>query len=329
MNGKSIGSRKFWVVIFVLAFASTSAAEYPEKPIEILMPYGLGLTAAGYSVLADIMSKQLPKPVILTPAIGAGGTVAGEKIAKRTKPDGYTLIQVNSGTNGMAFFTKKDLNYTMDDFMYLAEVNACDLALIAAPNAPFKTLEEYVAFARKNPNIIKHSSTGIGTGGHLALELLKVRAGGLKIDLVPFRTAPEVEKAVVSGNCHSAFTYGGTGGPNDSLQKSVDGGARILAVTSEKRLEAWPQIPTFREKGIDLVYSAWFGIGSPKGLSSEAVAVLKKVLYKAIQEPAVAKVFKSCGNRVEFRKHEEFTQFVKEYNELTEMIVKEAKIPKN
>ena len=155
-----------------------------------------------------------------------------------------------------------------------------------------------------------------------------MRGGGLIIDPVPFRTAAEVDKAVINGNCHSAFTYGGGGGPNDLFQRALDSGARILAVTSKKRLEAWPQIPTFTEKGIDLVYSSWFGIGGPKGMPNEVISVLKNALYKVIQDPLVVKTAKDVGHRYEFRKHEEFTEFVKEYCAVTEQIVKEAKIEK-
>jgi tripartite-type tricarboxylate transporter receptor subunit TctC len=326
-----MGFKEFWVLLFVLAFASfSSAGEFPKKQIEILMPYGIGgYTPIAYRVVADIMSKHFSRPVILLPSEGAGGTLAGEKVAKRVNPDGYTLLQCNSATNVNALHIKKGVNYTMDDFIYLAEVCACDLALIAAPDAPFKTLEEYVAFARKNPNTIKHSSTGVGTSGHLCLELLKIKAGGLKIDLVPFKTQFDVEKAVLGGHCHSAFVYGGGGGPNDTIQKTIEGGGRVLAVTTKKRLEAWPEIPTFTEKGLDVVFSAWYGVAGPKALPNEVVLSLKNALYKAIQDPQVVKVVKSVGFRHEFRKNEEFTRFVKEYNTLVEMIVTEAKIPKN
>jgi tripartite-type tricarboxylate transporter receptor subunit TctC len=330
MNAKLRGAKIFFLLGVLFGFASTSAAEFPEKPIEILMPYGaVGGTTAIQRLVADNMSKHLGKQVILTPAIGAGGTVAGEKIAHRTKPDGYTLISVSSGTNGVALFTKKDITYTEDDFTYLLQTHASNLALAAAPNAPFKTLEEFLDFARKNPNTIKHASTGVGTGGHFCYEYIKLRTGGLKIDLVPFRTAPEVTKAVVSGVTQSASIYGGSGGPNDELQRAADGGARILAVTSETRLKPWPEVPTFKEKGIDLVWGAWWGIGGPKGLPDKVLVVLKNALYKAVEDPQVRKVAESGGYKFEVRKQEEFTAFVKEYNKVGEMIVREAKIPKN
>jgi len=318
------------LLVFLLGFGNILLAEeYPVKPIEILMPYGVNdRTTIIFRVIADNMSKLLKQPVILTPAVGGGGTLAGEKIAHRTKPDGYTLLQVNSATCGVALFTKKDVTYTVNDFTYLVQTHASEVALVAASNAPFKNLEEYIAFAQKNPHSIKHASTGIGTGGHLSFEYLKLRCGALKIDLVPFRTPPEVAKAVLSGTVHSASIYGGGGGPNDDLNKIVDGGARILAVTSEKRLRAWPEVPTFKEKGIDLVWSGWWGIGGPKGLPKNVISVLNNVLYRAMEDPNVAKTAESTGLRFEFRKHEEFTEFVKEYNKLIEMIVKEAKIPR-
>lgn len=320
----------FCLMPFLLGFGNiASAAEFPVKPIEILMPYGVSdRTTVIQRVVADNVSKQLKQPVILTPAVGAGGTLAGEKIAHRTKPDGYTLIQVNSATCGVALFTKKDVNYTVDDFTFLVQTHASEVALVAAHNAPFKTLEEFLAYAKKNPNAIKHASTGIGTGGHLSFEYLKLKGGGLKIDLVPFRTPPEVAKAVLSGVTQSGSIYGGAGGPNDDLKKVVDGGARILALTSAKRLPAWPDVPTFKEKGIDLVWSGWWGIGGPKGLPKDVVEVLKSALYNAMEDPKVAKVAESTGLRFEYRKQKEFTEMAEEYSKLIEMIVREANVPK-
>ncbi len=331
MDGKLKGLEIFLAVALLFGFVTlVSAADFPEKPIEILMPYGaVGGTTAIQRNVADNMAKHLGKQVIITPAIGAGGTVAGEKIAHRTKPDGYTLISVSSGTNGAALYTKKDITYKEDDFTYLLQTHASYLALVAAPNAPFRTLEEFLDFAKKNPNTIKHASTGVGTGGHLCYEYIKLKAGGLKIDLVPFRTAPEVTKAIVSGVTLSASLFGGSGGPNDEIQKSAEGGARILAVTSPERLKPWPDVPTFKEKGIDLVWSAWWGIGGPKGLPDNVLRVLKDALYKAIEDPQIRKVAESGGYKFEVRKHEEFTAFVKEYNKIVEMVVREAKIPKN
>jgi len=316
-------------LVFVLAFANFSSAEFPERPIEIHMPYGISSPSATIvRVIADRMTKDLGKQVVLIAALGAGGTLAGEKIARRTKPDGYTLVQVNSGTNGMAFFTKKELNYTLDDFTYLALTHTAYIGLVVAPNAPFKTLEEYIAYAKKNPHGVKIASTGYGTGGHFFIEYLKIKGENLKVDLTPFKTPAEVTKAVVSGVTQAAAVYGGSGGPNDELTKAVEGGAKILAVTAKTRLKAFPDVPSLTEKGLDMVWSGWWGLGGPKGLPDNVQTVLKNAIYKAVQDPQVAKVAASGGFWFEFLKQEEFIPFVKEYYKKSEMIAKEANIEK-
>jgi len=327
--GKLMKFEFYLVIVFLLGFGNSSSAEYPERAIEILMPYGItSPSAAIVRVIADRMSTDLQKPVVIVPAVGAGGTLAGEKIAKRTKPDGHTLIQVNSATNGMAFFTKKDLNYTLDDFTYLALTHSAFVGLVAAPKAPFKSMEEFITFVKNNPHQVKIASTGVGTGGHFFLEYLKIKCGGLIFDLTPFKTPPEVTKAVVSNLTAAAVIYGGSGGTNDELTRAAEGGAKILVVTSKNRLRGFPEVPTLTEKGIDLIWSGWWGIGGPKGLPDNIQSVLKNSLYKAIQDPQVAKVAESGGFWPDFMKQEEFVPFVKEYYKKIEMIAREANIPK-
>jgi tripartite-type tricarboxylate transporter receptor subunit TctC len=319
-----------FVLAIVFAFTSlSSAAEFPRKSMQWLAPYGVAANSAiGMKIIADAVSKLFPKPVFVVPAKGAGGTLAGGRVAKRVKPDGYTLLLCNSATNGTALYTKKGLEYTNDDFVFLAQYGAFDLGLIAGPESPFKTLEEYVAYARKNPHAIKQASTGVGTSGHLCLELLKIKAGGLKVDMVPYKTAFEQRTAVLGGHCQAAFIYGGGGGPNDEFRKTINGGGRVLAVSSKQRLKSYPKVPTFKEKGIDLVYSAWYGIAGPKDMPKEVTQKLKDAIYKVMEDPQVKKNIEALGFRFEFRKTEEFTPFIKAYCLTVEMIVREAKIPK-
>jgi len=316
------------VTIIIVSFAGlSSAASFPKKSMQWLAPYGVAANSAiGLKIIADAVSKEFPKPVFVVPAKGAGGTLAGERVAKRVKPNGYTLLLANSGTNGVSLCTKK-VNYTNNDFKFIAQYGAFDLGLIASKDAPFKTLEEYITYAKANPNAIKQASTGVGTSGHLLLELLKLKAGGLKIDMVPFRSAFELRTAVLGGHTQASFIYGGGGGPNDSFRKTIDGGGRLLAVTSSKRLKAYPDVPTFVEKGYDVVYSAWYGIAGPKGMPDEVTQILEKAIYKALEDPKVIKAIKSLGFRFQFRKSEEFTRFIKQYTNLVQMVVRDAKIP--
>ena len=200
------------------------AAEFPAKSMEWLAPFGPGgPSAVSLKFIGDAASKILGKPVLVVPAPGGGGTIAGTRVAK-AKPDGYTLLGANSATNGTALLMKKDLAYTNNDFEFLAEYGAMDLGLIVKGDSPFKTLEDYVAYARKNPGLIKTGTTGVGGTDHLAGELLAMEAGGVKLDAVPFKSPFEKRVAVLGGHIHSAFIYGGGGGPGDEFQQALEGG---------------------------------------------------------------------------------------------------------
>ena len=320
--------RGILTLAIILLFSShSSAAEFPTKPMEWLAPFGPGgPSAIAMKIIGDAASKSLAKPVLNIPAPGGGGTVAGSRVAK-AKPDGYLLLGANSATNGTALYTKKDVPYKNNDFDFLAEYGALDLGLLVKADSSFKTLEEYLDYARKNPSGIKQASTGTGTSGHLCLELLKIRAGALKIDMVPYKTSFELRTAVLGGHCHAAFIYGGAGGPGDEFKQALEGGGRILAVTTMNRLKAYPQMPTFREKGLDVVFSAWYGIAGPKGLPKEVSQKLKTVIYQTLKDPQVIQGIESLGFRFEFRNAEEFTNFVREFDSLVKKIVEEAKVP--
>ena len=311
----------------LLLFISTSwAADFPTKAMEWMAPFGPGgPSAIALKVIGDATSKTMGKPVLIVPAPGGGGTIGGARVAK-AKPDGYTLLNANSATNAISLYIKKEVPYTNRDFEFLAEFGALDLGLLIKGDSPFKTIDDYIDFAKKNPSGIKQASTGSGTGGHFCLELLKLRAGGLKIDMVPFKTSAEIRTAVLGGHCHAAFIYGGAGGPGDEFKQSIEGGGRILAVASKNRLKAYPQVPTFKEKGLDVVFSAWYGIAGPKGMPKDVSDKLKEAIYRALHDPQVIQGVEGLGFRFEFRNSEEFTSFVGEFDTLVKKIVEEAKI---
>lgn len=333
-EGKKM-ERKKSLFTRILAFAImlfwgnlSLAVDFPTKPIEWLAPYGPGAPSAlSLKIVMDTASKYLGQPVLMIGAAGAGGTIASSRVA-RAKPDGYTLLQVTSGNNGSALYTKKDLAYTNDDFEFLAQYGGFDIALFVKADSEFKTLEDFIEYAKKNPNTIKVCTQGVGTGQHLTLELLKLKGGGLKIDMVVFKTTFEMRTNVLGGHVHGSFIFGGAGGSNDEFRRCLDGGGRLLAVASKKRLEAYPDLPTFSEKGLDIFYSAWYGIGGPKGMPPEVSQKLKNAIYKAIEEPEVVKAIKNMGFKYEFLKSEEFTGKAKEFGEIIKNVVEEAKIPR-
>lgn len=320
--------RGFFALAIIFLFVGfSSAAEYPTKPIELLGPFGPGGSSMiALRIIGDAASKILGQSVLAIPAPGGGGIVGGVRVA-RAKPDGYTLLGANAATNSTVLYVMKVVPYKNSDFEFLAQFGAYDLGLAVKADSPFRTLEDYVEYAKKNPFVIKSGVPGLGSGGHLCTELLKIKAGALKIDAIPFKDSYGLRTGVLGGHIHSAFIYGGTGGPSDEFRQMLDGGGRILAVPTEKRLKAFPDVPTFIERGFDVVYSSWWGIAGPKGMPKEVSQKLKDVLYKVLQEPEMIQAIEKLGYRYKFRNSEEFTSFVKEYEKLVKQISEEAKIP--
>jgi tripartite-type tricarboxylate transporter receptor subunit TctC len=305
----------------------SSAADFPTRPIEWYNPWGLGsVTGMVMKIVGDVASKDLGQNVLVLPATGGGGIVGGTKVAK-AKPDGYTLLLCNSATNANVLYMKKDVPYTNSDFEFIAEVGGLELGLVVGPNSPFKTLEDYLEYAKKNPFAIKQATIGIGTSSHLCHELLKLEAGNLKIDLVPYKTSTEVRTAVLGGHCHAAFTYGGVGGAGDEFRLIMESGGKTLAVASKSRLKPYPDLPTFSEKGLNVVISAWYGMAGPKGMPKEVSQKLKDAVYKTLKDPQVINEIEKVGFRYEFRNSEDFTSYIREYEKLVKRIVTEAKIP--
>jgi tripartite-type tricarboxylate transporter receptor subunit TctC len=326
--GKRLNCAVTFLILFGLA-GEGWAAEFPVKAMEWLAPFGPGgPSAVSLKFIGDNVSKILGKPVLIVPVPGGGGTIAGSRAAK-AKPDGYTLLGANSATNGTALLMKKDLPYRNEDFDFIAEYGAMDLGLAVKGDSPFQTLEDYIAYAQKNPSAVKTGTTGVGATDHLVGELLAMEAGRIKVDAVPFKSPAEKRTAILGGHVHSGFIYGGGGGPGDEFHQIIEGGGKILAVTTPTRLKAYPNIPTFAERGFNVVLSAWYGIASPKGIPKEIFQKLKAAIYKNLQELETIKMIESLGYRYEFRTGEDLTQFVKEREKLVTRIIREAQIPVN
>ena len=315
----------FLVLALMLGFSGfSSAAEYPTKPIECLLPWGPASTSAiSVKVVMDAASKVLGKPILLVPAGGAGGTIAGKRCAS-AKPDGYTILATNSATNGTAIYTRKDVPYKNSDFEFLALYSTQELGLIVKKDAPYKTLEEFIEYAKKN--YIKAAYQGVGTGQHICFELLKLKTGGMKIDYIPVISAFDLRTSVIGGHADASIIMGGSGGSGDEFRQAIEGGARILAVASNKRLKPYPDVPTYVEKGLDVVYRAWVGIVAPKGMPKEISEKLKNVLYQVLRDPEVIKAVIQLGYGFEFLNSEEFTKYAEEFGNLIKRVVEEAKI---
>jgi tripartite-type tricarboxylate transporter receptor subunit TctC len=276
----------------LVSFAA-SAQTYPSKPIRWILGYppGGGTEFIARNV-ANTMSAQLGQPIVIENRPGAAAIV-GAEAAARSAPDGYTLFMADNGTFVYHLGIYKKLPYDPNrDFIPVGMIVRGYMLLLTGPNGP-KTLQELVESARKEPGKLNNASNGSGTAHHLAMELLKRRAG-INIVNVPYKGTAAVMQEVMSERVASGFA------DLSAARGAIQGGkVRALAVASKKRLAALPDVPTFEEAGFpDFEVYFWQGLAVPAGTPPDIVKRLNAELVKTLNNPEVHKRFTDTGMEV-------------------------------
>ncbi|AZG16412.1 tripartite tricarboxylate transporter substrate binding protein [Cupriavidus pauculus] len=281
-----------------------AAAAYPDRPIRMIVPYsacgGADNTAR---VIAQRMSASMGQQVVIDNRPGAAGVIGEEAVAKAT-PDGYTVLYdasafaVNPSLRKMSFDPLKDL-------VPISLVATAANILVVPPNAPYKTVKDFIAYAKANPGKLTFASAGSGSGSHLAGELLNAKAG---IDLlhVPYKGgAPALTD--VMGNQVSAYF----GNVASTLNYAKSGKLKALAVTSLKRNPGLPDTPTLAESGLpEFQVLEWNGVWVPKGTPPDVVARLAKEVQDAVADPQVQDKLRQMGLEPVGNTPQQFGKFV-------------------
>jgi tripartite-type tricarboxylate transporter receptor subunit TctC len=254
------------------------APEYPTKPIRMLVgfPVGGGADVAA-RVLGPRMSEGLGQQIIVDNRPGAGSSIASEITAK-APADGYTLVSIGSSHAVNAAIYPKLPYAAAAGFSAIAIVATSPVVISANPAVPAKTLKELIALARSRPGQLNYGAAGVNGINHLAAELLK-RSANFDITLVPYKGVAQALPAVVAGEVQLMFA---------TLPGSIDqirvGRIRAIAVTSAKRANAAPDIPTVAEQGVPgYEASSWFALLAPAGTPKTVVARLNAEALKALQ----------------------------------------------
>ncbi len=258
--------------------AAVPAWAWPDRPIELVVGFapggGTDLTARA---LAVFLEKELGATVVVQNKPGASSAIALAYVA-RAKPDGYTLAMTNM-PGLVSLPIERKPGFGGDDFTYLANLVRDPSAFSVASDSPYQTLDALIAAAREKPGSISYGSTGVGTDDHLALVLFQA-ATGTRLNHVPYNGAGPLRSAVLGG--HTVI-----GGLNLGEVMPYHGkNMRVLAQASEKRSALGPDVPTFKEQGVDLVFASERGIVAPKGLPAEVSDKLRKALGKVAADPA-------------------------------------------
>lgn len=281
-------------------------ASYPNRPIKIISPYPAGGAADTVArVVGQAMSEELGQPIIVENRAGADGNI-GAKAVAISEPDGYTLLLGDVGNLTMGPAVRRSTPYDSErDFAPISQLVSAPNILVVHPSLPVTTFQEFVSYAKANPNKINYASSGTGGSAHLAGELLK-RAVGIDIVHVAYKGAGPAVTDVIRGDVQSMF------GLSVVLPHVREGRLRPLATTGLRRPAVLPQIPTIAELGFPgFEATAWYGLLAPAGTPPAIVARLAEVSARAVKSAAIKAKLEAAGYEVIGSTPSEFTAYIK------------------
>jgi tripartite-type tricarboxylate transporter receptor subunit TctC len=263
--------------------AALPARAQTGKPIRLLVPFPPGgATDITARVIAEPLGRLLGAPVIVENRAGAGGSV-GMAEAARAAPDGTTLAMATLSTHGVNPAVYRKLPYDpVRDFVAVTELVRAPGVLVVNPSLPARDLAQFIAYLKANPGKLNYSSPGNGTIGHMWGELFR-SSTGTTITHVAYKGAADALRDTIGGNVQASFDQVAS-----SLPHIQAGKLRALAVSSERRLDMLPEVPTFREAGLPSNNEpSWFGLVAPAGTPAPVVARIQAAAAAAVREPAV------------------------------------------
>ena len=298
-----------------------SAQTYPNRPIRFIFPFPPGgPTDILGRILGQKLAERLGQPVVPENKPGAGANI-GLEIGAKAKPDGYTITLASPSLSISPTLYKK-LNYdSVKDFAPISLVAEIPNVLLVPSSSPIKSLKELIAYAKANPGKLNFGSGGIGTSNHLASELLKTLAQ-INIVHVPYKGSNQAMIGMMGGEVGMVVV-----GIPPSQGQIKAGKVRALAVLSEERLPAFPNIPTAKEAGIDnFEVTTWYGILAPAGTPREIVTRLNGELVKIIAMPDTKEKMQNAGFEPLSSTPEKFAEFIKTEIVRWGKVIKDANI---
>jgi tripartite-type tricarboxylate transporter receptor subunit TctC len=278
--------------VWLSAASSGSAAEYPERPIRVVVPYaGAGTMDIAARILFERVSQEIGQPVLIDNRPGAGGNIGIEQVAK-SAPDGYTLVLGDPMTSLSANVSlMPNLSFNpLKDLVPVANFGTTGVAVIVAPTLPVKTLPDFVAYAKSRPGELLYGSTGNGSPGHLNGEIF-AKLVGIEAVHVPYRVGGQGTTDLLMGRVHFWLAQIPT-----RLEQVRNGQLRALAVAGNERSVDLPDVPTVKELGYgDFDASSAYAVFAPAGVPSGVIAKLYDAIRDALQDERVVASLQGAG----------------------------------
>lgn len=301
-------SKIAWLAGLVLAaFASLAVAQYPDHSITMIVPFPPGGVAdtVGRPV-AEALGRELKQPVVIENKPGAGGGIGMAQVAK-AKPDGYTLLMSLASLTVLPEADKifgREPMYTVAQLKPIARFTADPTVFAVRADAPWKTLADFIADAKKNPGKFTYGSSGNYGTMHVPMEML-AGATGVKLVHVPYTGAGPAIVGLLGGQVDAVAT-----GPATVVQHVKAGKLRVLAHWGDVRLVALPDVPSLKESGTDVQYAQWSGLFVPAGTPDAVVNRLRDAARAVANDPKVKDVLLTAGSPIQYLDTPDFQKYV-------------------
>jgi tripartite-type tricarboxylate transporter receptor subunit TctC len=320
-------ARRHVVALFVSALLSAGSAlaqdakDYPSKPIRFIVPYPpAGGTTIVARILAEPLAAVLGQPIIIDNHGGAAGNL-GTDIAAKAAPDGYNILfTLSSHTINPKLYEKLPFDVEKD-FVPISLAALIPQILVAHPSVPVNNVPELIALAKREPGKLNYASVGTGSPGHIAGELFKLKAG-VDIVHIPYKGGGPAVTDTLGGQVQLLFVS-----IPAALQYVKAGRLKALAVTSDKRSEAAPDIPTIAESGVpECIVNSWYGALAPAKTPPAIVAKLQAAFAKVLAQPEVKDKLFLQGAEAASSTSAEFDRRIRDELKQWEYVIREAKI---
>lgn len=300
----------------LLAAPAIAQQGFPNRPIRLIVPWPPGgSTDNTMRVLAEIAGEKMGQPVIIENRAGATGTLGALAMSREEKGDGYLIGQMPISVFRLPAMSRRPNFDPMKDFSWIIHLTGYTFGVVVRSDQPWKTWQEFVAYAKANPGKVTYGTPGVGSTLHLTMERIAMEQG---IDWlhIPFRGGADNTQAVLGGQ---------TTANTDSTGWAPlveDGRLRLLVVWTAERAKRFPDVPTLREVGIDIVADSPFGLAGPKNMDPGVVKVLHDAFKEALLHPRNIETLERFDMQPRYMSTEDYAKFAKQQNDEETAMVK-------
>jgi tripartite-type tricarboxylate transporter receptor subunit TctC len=311
-----------FAALAMLTGTPAQAQNFPTKPVTLIVPWPAGGSSdLALRAFAEAAQKHLGQPVIVENRPGASGTLGPAQMAATAKPDGYTVSQMPITVFRLPYMTKTTFD-PAKDFTYIAGLTGYTFGVVVKADSPWKTFNELLDYAKANPGKVKYGTPGTGTSLHITMEQI-AKLKGVRWTQVPFKGAAETNAALLGGHVDAVADSTGW----RALVASGD--FRLLVTWNAERTKNWPDVPSLKDLGINLLANSPYGVAGPKGIDPKVVKTLHDAFAKAVKEPLYVDALQKFDQELAYLNTEDYEKHAAQQIEENKKLVADLGLKTN